>query len=205
MDSVTCLIPSLVVFLFCIPHNSRIKAERESRIKAMEARAKRGVSRIGCIALSWIKLGCVPTVVERRGESHSRCREGEGKRWGLFDHVDIAFHLPPSNDTPFSSLSATCLLFQPSVIVNPSTLGSSRLCHLLEICASVRVASTGTIASCLEPAITSVVQGFAWSGPTPLFFRGPQGCHQTASITSAYVPRERHRSAVDKSWSGGGS
>ena len=87
MDPVSCFMPSPVVFLFCIPHNSRIKAERESRIKAMEARGKRGMSRIGCIVLSWIKLGCAPTVVERRGESHSRCREGEGKRLGLFDHI----------------------------------------------------------------------------------------------------------------------
>ena len=34
----------VLLYLHSIPHDSRIKAERQSRLKAMEERAKKGVS-----------------------------------------------------------------------------------------------------------------------------------------------------------------
>ena len=67
-----------VLFVCCIYtlYSSRIKEERRSRLKAMEERAKRGVSPVTSITLSSIDLTYPITAIERGGESDSRQRKG---------------------------------------------------------------------------------------------------------------------------------
>jgi len=41
-----------LLYLHSTPHGSRIKAERRSRLKAMEERAKKGVSPLQCLIVT---------------------------------------------------------------------------------------------------------------------------------------------------------
>ena len=45
----------------------------------MEARAKRGVSRIDCIVLSWIQLGCAPQLLSEEEKAVLAAEKAKGK------------------------------------------------------------------------------------------------------------------------------
>jgi len=70
------VIPWFLLYSHPTPHYSRIKAERRSRLKAMEERAKKGVSLLIFTILSSVGLTYPFLVAKRRGESDSRFREG---------------------------------------------------------------------------------------------------------------------------------
>lgn len=73
------LSPGFVILVFYIPRRSRIKAERRSRVKAMEERAKRGVSHLVFIALLSVDLIILSQLLTEEEKAVLAAEKAKGK------------------------------------------------------------------------------------------------------------------------------